>query len=160
MSEKINYVGKGAIFSEDRKHRFALHRVWDLSLSTIMFVGLNPSTANGNDDDPTIRKVVKFAKDWGWGGVTMVNCFSFVSTDPNGLDTKDMLERNDIVIKQEGDKAAIIIFAWGNWDVVVENSRDIALTQMFPHAKCLIKNKNGSPRHPLYVPGNTVPIDW
>ena len=57
----------GADFSEDRKYRNALWRIWDSKKSLVMFVGLNHSSANENTDDPTIRRVISFAKAWGYG---------------------------------------------------------------------------------------------
>ena len=60
----------GALFSDDsRKYRYALWRIWDSSLDTLLFIGLNPSTAAHVQDDPTIRRLVGFAKAWGFGGL-------------------------------------------------------------------------------------------
>ena len=66
----------GAEFSPDRKYRYALWRIWDKSNPLIMFIGLNPSKANELKDDPTIRRVRRFAFDWGYGGVYMINYFN------------------------------------------------------------------------------------
>lgn len=57
-----------AILSVDRKYRYVLTRTWDETLPNIMFVGLNPSTADETTDDPTIRRCINFAKSWGYGG--------------------------------------------------------------------------------------------
>ena len=53
-----------AIFSECRKYRYALCRIWDDSKPYAMFIGLNPSTADETEDDPTIRRCINYAKDW------------------------------------------------------------------------------------------------
>ena len=53
-----------AILSVDRKYRYVLTRTWDETLLNIMFVGLNPSTADETTDDPTIRRCINFAKSW------------------------------------------------------------------------------------------------
>lgn len=79
------FEDQGAEFSEDRKYRFALWRIWDKSKPLVMFVGLNPSTANESDNDPTIKSVCRIAKSNGFGGVYMMNCFAYVSTDPKQL---------------------------------------------------------------------------
>lgn len=153
-------VIKGATFSECRKYRYALWRIWDEEKPFIMFVGLNPSTANENKDDATIRRVVSMSNQWGYGGVYMLNCFPFISTNPNDLKDCNNISKNDCFLETIGELCDTIVFAWGNFDIVVEKSRDIALTQMFPNAKCLIKNKNGSPRHPLYVPSTVQMVEW
>lgn len=76
---------KTAIISEDEKYRYQLSRCWDETKPRILFIMLNPSTADANIDDPTIRRVISFAKSWGYGGVYVGNLFAFRSTDPKGL---------------------------------------------------------------------------
>lgn len=148
----------GASFSTDRKFRFCLWRKWDDSKPSIMFIGLNPSTANETGDDPTIRRVKKFASDWGYGGVYMMNCFAFVSTNPKDLKDFSNNESNNKCLKQTAALCDKIIFAWGNFDEAKERGKEIA--KMFPGAFALEINKNGSPKHPLYVPGNVIPIKY
>jgi hypothetical protein len=72
----------GATFSKDRRYRYRLWRSWGDPELRCVFVGLNPSTADESNDDPTIRKCVGFAKLWGFGAVDVVNLFAFRSTDP------------------------------------------------------------------------------
>jgi len=153
-------INSGAQFSQCRRYRFALWRIWDESKPLIMFIGLNPSTANETEPDPTITRVIGFAKSWGYGGVYMMNCFPFVSTDPDGLNYDGYKDFNDQLLKEIGAKCKEIIFAWGNFKIVREVGRDVELIKMFPQAKALIINKNGSPRHPLYIRGNTTPINY
>jgi hypothetical protein len=151
---------KGAVFSDCRKYRYSLWRFWDKSKPLIMFIGLNPSTANEDKDDATIRRVISMAKQWGYGGVYMMNCFPFISTDPIYLKDCGNIKENDCFLQTIGELCECVVFAWGSFDIVVEKSRDIALTQMFPNAKALIKNKDGSPRHPLYVPSTVELVKW
>ena len=70
-----------ATFSDDRVHRYALWRIWDESLPKVLFIGLNPSTATETKNDPTIRRCMGYAKDWGYGGYIMGNIFAFRSSD-------------------------------------------------------------------------------
>lgn len=149
-----------AYFSHDRKYRYSLSRMWDASLPSILFIGLNPSTANESVNDPTIRKVMKFAAIFGYGKVYMGNCFPFISTDPNQLNALDNIAKNDHELSLIKRTVSEVVFAWGAFDIVKESGRDKALSAMFPDAKCLIKNKDGSPRHPLYVPYLTKLIKW
>ena len=74
-----------AILSEDRKYRYVLLREWDSQLPKIMFIGLNPSTADENQDDPTIRRCIAFAKSFDYGGFYMLNLFAYRSTSPSKL---------------------------------------------------------------------------
>ena len=144
---------KGAKFSEDRKYRYALWRVWDESKPLVMFIGLNPSTANEDENDATIRSVERLSKHNGYGGFYMMNCFPFVSTNPKDLIaqrfTLEERVNNDwlLYVKQ---LCSDTVFAWGNFDVVKDFKKDIELSTMFPDAKALHLNKNGSPKHPLY----------
>lgn len=73
---------KYATLSEDRKYRYTLTRIWDETKPKVMFIGLNPSTADETKDDPTIIRCINFAKSWGYGGLEMTNLFAFRATNP------------------------------------------------------------------------------
>jgi hypothetical protein len=79
-----------AKFSACRKYRYALWRTWDESKPNVMIIGLNPSTADENENDPTITRCINFAKSWGYGGVCVTNLFAYCATVPS-----DMKESND-----------------------------------------------------------------
>ena len=145
---------KGAIFSNCRKYRYALWRIWDKSKMAVMFIGLNPSTANENIDDPTIRRVKKFAFDWGYGGVYMVNLFAYVTTNPQELkNSRGVLSGNDEWIWTTASKCDKIIFAWGSFKEAKEEGEKIM--KIFKgYGYVLAINRDGSPRHPLYVKKN------
>jgi hypothetical protein len=149
------FNNNGALFSDCKKHRLSLWRIWDKDKPMVMFIGLNPSTANAIDDDPTIRRVKSMAKSWGFGGVYMMNLFTFISTDPKNLNIKQgNLSESDTILIEISNKCTEVIFAWGNFNVF---GRDKEIIKMYPYAKALHINKNGSPKHPLYVRGNTTP---
>lgn len=76
---------KEALLSEDRKYRYILSRTWDEAKPAVLFIGLNPSTADEKSDDSTIRKCINYAKCWGYGKILMANLFAFRSTDPSIL---------------------------------------------------------------------------
>lgn len=145
----------GAKFSECRKYRYALWRIWDEAKPLVMFIGLNPSTANESDNDPTIKSVCRIAKSNGYGGVYMMNCFPFISTNPNDLCKLDRLLENETWLKGISEKCQDVIFAWGNFDVVKKLGTDKYIAGLFPNAKVLGINKSGSPKHPLYCKSNT-----
>lgn len=146
----------GAYFSKCRKYRFALWRIWDDSKPLIMFIGLNPSTANEHEPDPTIKRVTKFAYKWGYGGFYMMNCFAFVTAYPKELfKPYAEIEENDRWLKLISERCSEIIFAWGTFEAAKYRAEE--LCEMFPNGKALVVNKDGSPRHPLYVKGDIVP---
>jgi hypothetical protein len=157
----------GAKFSECRNYRYALWRIWDDSKPLVMFIGLNPSTANESGDDPTIRRVRAISKNLGYGGVYMMNCFPFVSTDPDALRDYDKTISqqhhfmvNNRELKEVAEKCRDIVFAWGNFKVVKDLGRDIELIRVFQDAKALHINKNGSPKHPLYCKTDIQPVQF
>jgi hypothetical protein len=151
----------GADFSEDRNYRYSLWRIWDRGKPLVMFIGLNPSKAGELNDDPTIRRVKAIAKNLGYGGVYMMNCFAYISTDPKLLKINPMSkEWNDNMLTIIASRCQDGIFAWGNFDIVKSTGRDLELIEMFPNAKALHINKNGSPKHPLYVRGDVIPVKF
>lgn len=80
---------KDAILSQDRKYRYVLSRIWDESKPMVVIIGLNPSTADEKDDDNTITKCINFAKQWGYGGLYMLNLFAFRATSPSDMFNAD-----------------------------------------------------------------------
>ena len=142
---------KGAVFSGCERFRFLLWRTWNIRRPKVLFIGFNPSTANDTIDDATTRKVISFSKKNGFGGVIMGNCFPFVATNPKELTDFSRLEENDRWLRSLQKEVVQVIFSWGNFKEVGEKKRDEKMIQMFPKAKILAKNKNGSPKHPLYA---------
>jgi hypothetical protein len=108
----------GADFSECRRYRYALWRHWDWKgpENCVMFVGLNPSTADETKNDKTISNCVGFAKKWGYGGIYMLNLFAFRATDP-----KDMIVQEDpggpgnaAALAVQASGVGLIVAAWGS----------------------------------------------
>lgn len=145
-------TNKGAEFSECRKHRFALWRIWDADKPKIMFIGLNPSTASENQDDPTIRRVIGFAKQWGFGGVYMCNLFSYVTAYPKDLVISKDYTDNDFYLKLYGNKSTEILCAWGSFKEAKNRAKDVL--KILHNTTALQINNDGSPKHPLYVKSN------
>lgn len=144
---------KGADFSEDKKHRYRLWRVWDTTLPKAMCIGLNPSNANAEKNDPTINNLIAILTRLGFGGFYMMNCYSYVSSDPKVLYTKEASMESEEINWKHLQRTAIdcdeIIFAWGGFKVVQELQTDKIIAEMFPLAKCFGKNQDGSPMHPM-----------
>ena len=79
----------GAELSEDqdRKYRYALWRIWDENKPYVLFIGLNPSTADETKDDPTVRRCIGFTQSWKkYGGVYLANLFAYRATNPRELE--------------------------------------------------------------------------
>lgn len=150
--------GNGAIFDRDKNYRYALWKKWNLTKQMIMFIGLNPSTANEYIDDPTIRRVQRFAFDNGYGGFYMMNLFAYISSDPKQLlSCQDPLGKNDEWLNTIYLKTDIIIFCWGSFQEAKQRAKYI--TDKF-EGFVLAINKDGSPGHPLYLPKNSSIIKY
>lgn len=137
-----------AYFSADKKYRFYLYREWQARLGTALLIGLNPSTANDDADDPTINKLYSIVGAGGFGAFYMMNLFPFVSSDP-ALIQKTELDINDEFLRSISFTTSAVVFCWGNFNAV--GNRDLQMMKLFPNAYCFGKNKNGSPKHPLYL---------
>jgi hypothetical protein len=157
-------VEKSAILSGDRKYRYVLRRRWDLAKPNVMFIGLNPSTADENEDDPTIRRCIAFAKSWGFGGLVMVNLFAWRSTMPLGLwDTPDPIGPDNAIHLIDGKySSSLHIAAWGDGKLVnkLDPERVAAVRALLDDLYYLKLNKDGTPGHPLYLKGNLLPQLW
>jgi hypothetical protein len=147
----MSFIYKNATFSSCRAYRYSLSRIWDKKKKYVMFIGLNPSTANEETDDPTIRRCANYAKDWGYGGFMMVNLFAYRTTLPSNLKKVKypIGSENDKYIVILSKKADITVAAWGNNGKLY--SRDKHVLNLVPSLMCLKINKSGQPAHPLYL---------
>ena len=146
-----------AELSPDRIYRYALYRTWDNDKPKVMFIGLNPSTADETIDDPTIRRCKHFAADWGYGGLIMANLFAVRATDSKVMIAHDApigLENNQW-LRALAREADLIIAAWG--DRGGHLKRDQAVLSLLPNMMCLGVTKKGRPKHPLYLRADTQP---
>lgn len=154
---------KNAKFSECGKYRFWLIRTWkpqEHDEHILMLIGLNPSTANAKSDDPTIRSIIRLAKENGYHGIVMTNLFPFITPYSRDL-AMDIdpvhMELNDRCL-QANAAHCDVCFCWGNFSRIEDRAKTIIA--MFPEALCFGKNKNGSPKHPLYLKANTQLIKF
>ena len=147
----MSFINKTANFSSCRKYRYSLSRIWDKQKKFALFIGLNPSTADEEVDDPTIRRCSGYAQKWGYGGFIMVNLFAYRTTLPSNLKkVKYPVGRdNDKYIVKLSKKADITVAAWGNNGNLYR--RDKQVLSLVPKLMCLKINKSGQPAHPLYL---------
>lgn len=148
-----------AEFSPCGLYRYTLTRQWGHG-EFVMFVGLNPSTADAMIDDPTIRRCIGFAKTWGFAGLLMGNIFAWRATDPRKmLSAADPVgPGNDTFLRLMASQAALIVAAWGAHGGHL--GRDVAVRAMLPRLHFLRLTKDGHPGHPLYLPKTLRPQDW
>ena len=144
----------GAIFSPCGKYRYSLWREWDNAKPTVVFIGLNPSTANENDDDPTLRRCINFAKDWGFGKLIMVNLFAIRATNPDVMRTakEPIGKNNDLTLLEECTRADLVVAAWGNHGSHLERNSNVKKLLSDIEMKCFKLTASEQPIHPLYQP--------
>ena len=170
--ECIGYCPHGAVFSQDKQYRYRLWRKWGEG-SNIMFIGLNPSTANESTNDPTIRRLIGFAKQWEYTGISMYNLFGLVSAYPEALLTnKDPIQEPNTNLNNEWLMNGFmshetIVFCWGSWKISNLNDRVKTIVdelktpfQSGKKVMCFGTNKDGQPKHPLYLNKNTELIKF
>lgn len=163
----------GACFNADRTHRFAWWRRW-ANEGLLVAIMLNPSTADENVADPTITRVVNFAKDWGLGGVEVVNAFSLRSTDPEvlhvhastgALDPFGTLRNadTDAHIAAAIERAEILMVGWGVHLMkrpMLYRVRELRTIVDDRPAHAWDVTKHGAPKHPLYVHSDAMPVRY
>lgn len=153
-------IHKDADFSSDRIHRYSLSRFWISSKPKVAFVGLNPSTADENIDDPTVRRCIRFADSWGFGGMYMLNIFAFRATDPKEMkaaaDPVGFL--NNEFLERISSECEITVAAWGTHGNF--KGRDQEVLPLLNNLHYLAKTKHGFPKHPLYLKKSLQPIKW
>lgn len=142
----------GATFNRDRTRRYVLWRIWRPLEPRLMFIGLNPSTANESDPDPTITKIRAYVHRWGYGGFYMLNLFTQVTPYPEDLLAVKGFSLGDLGYLVKYSKLAEkIVFCWGAFDT---NYRADKVNEIFRDAYCLGYNRDGSPFHPMYKDPN------
>ena len=156
-----------ATLDESQRYRYRLTRSWatDAPRSChVAFVMLNPSEANAEQDDPTIRACSQFAQRWGYNQLTVVNLFAYRTPQPSVLKkvANPIGLENDRYLIEAAELADKVILAWGNWGNLL--NRDQSVVTLLQHYQsklyCLRRNHSGQPRHPLYVKRTTTLKSW
>lgn len=150
-----------ATFSPCRTYRYSLWRRWGApEQGYAMFIGLNPSTADEVEDDPTVRRCIQFAKDWGYGALYMTNLFAFRATDPAVMkaDSEPIGPDTDAVLAELAKNAGVVVAAWGNHGS--HSARDQQVIALLPNLHCLKVTKAGQPSHPLYLRKSLTPTRY
>ena len=152
--------------SDDNVHRYFLSRVWDEDKPPMLVIGLNPSMADAENDDPTIRKCIAYARQYGYGSLAMLNLFSIRMTDPKGLkkdryldeltDGEKNMDHVRMALQRNASMNGVVVLAWGAHGKAFDQDRtmlrllnDLEFTE---DLLCWGHNKDASPSHPLYLP--------
>jgi hypothetical protein len=149
-------------FSPCRTYRYVLWRQWDVTNHAYaMFIGLNPSTADEVNDDPTIRRCAGYARRWGYGALCVANLFAYRTPhpkvmkaypDPVGAD-------NDVWLVRLANGAGVVVAAWGVDGTHLR--RDRVITRLLAgKLSCLRLTKDGHPWHPLYLRKTLEPVPF
>lgn len=154
-----------AVISSCRRYRYTLTRTWDGDLPILVFVMLNPSKADAQVNDPTIRRCIRFAADNGYGGILVVNVFAYRATDPEDLplDDDEACGELNCYYTVDAFQDRDVCFAWGASKRVDHQMAFDMLRVARTWAKsikCLGKTASGAPRHPLYVKASQALEDY
>lgn len=155
----------GAEFSKDKRYRYALWRVWGPSAKRLVIIGLNPSTADETNNDPTIRRCITFADREKCDGLIMLNLFAWRSTDPtllthldDPIGPKNIETIEDYTVSPDHK----IVLAWGTQRVAKKQGP--VVIKHLQQRGCKLYSfglaKSGAPKHPLYLRSNTKLQRW
>lgn len=150
-------IKRSADFSPHQDYRYTLIREWDDSLPRLLWVLLNPSTADATNDDPTNRRGMGFARQWGFGSCVFVNLFAFRTSKPNKMKHAPFPigPDNDTFILSQAHASETIIAAWGSHGPHRGRAFDVRRLLKDFKLYCLGTTKAGEPKHPLYLRGDT-----
>lgn len=148
------FLESGAFF--DGSYRYLLWRIWDAQLPRVLWILLNPSTADASQNDPTLRRLIGFSRSFGFGSLEVVNLFALCSSTPDAL--RGIIDAvgpdNDRYIQEALARTSTVIVAWGNRGTLANREKTV-LSLIRKPISCLGTTFSGHPKHPLYVSAST-----
>jgi hypothetical protein len=159
----VSGIESVAMFDVSSRYRYSLWRAWSAYNPRIVFILLNPSTADEEKNDPTIRRCIGFARAWKFGSVEVVNLFAYMATDARELLKIDdpVGEENNYFLIQAVERCSTLVIGWGiRGTLLGRDSQVLSLLAGRKDVFCLGITKNGQPRHPLYVKGDTILVPF
>ena len=153
---------QGAVFDETGIYRYRLWRRWQEG-PPIVWIMLNPSTADQYELDPTLRRCQDYSIRWGFPAMEIVNLYAYRSTEPAVLPKlKDPVGADNLRHIEDAVKdCALVLVAWGQHartDAVAPVLKILQQHDKHPH--CLKVTKDGHPWHPLYLQKRLEPERW
>lgn len=155
----IEFTDQGALFDTARRYRYTLWRSWATPVKRrVNFIMLNPSTADENVLDPTVRRCMAFAKMWGYDGAFVTNIFALRATDPRELykHASPVGSVNDAYILHTAEECDLLVAAWGIHGKYKGRGLEVAELLQPWDPQCFALTKEGHPRHPLYLRKDAV----
>lgn len=155
----------GTVISPCGRYRYTLERSWAELPRYVLWLMLNPSTADGLKNDATIRRCVRYAKDWGFTGILVGNLYAYRATQPSDLfhTTEPVGPENDAAILDMVTRSQMIVCAWGQRGPLPQRRWNVLRDLGVPHyrqVRALRVNDNGEPGHPLRLPLGARPLEW
>lgn len=148
-----------AVISDCGKYRYLLRRAWDYTKPRLLFVMLNPSTADAEIDDATIRSCIRLSICLGYGSFEVVNVFGLRATNPKELAVSDdpIGPMNERISAAAIIRSDVVVCAWGAHPMAMRKSNFMLqlIRSYRPAAYCLGTTKDGAPKHPLYIKSGT-----
>lgn len=164
-----------AVISDCGRWRYRLDREIGMFGPVIAFLLHNPSTADASKDDPTSRRGIGFVKSWGGSRLVYINPWAGRATkpadlwkmdDPVGPENDRHIHEVALEVVQSG---GFMVAAWGAVSPpknlrAAAFSRLRSVQQIISRAGCDLRalgvTQDGAPRHPLYMPADSVPAPW
>lgn len=156
----------GAVLDATNTYRYRLWRTIsrDKEPRNVVWILLNPSTADAAKDDPTIRRCLGYSRAWGYERMTVVNLFALRSANPKALreHADPVGPENDKHLVYAAHGADLVICAWGNHGSLHNRAADVRtlLAAEDIPLHCLRVSKTGQPVHPLYQAGSLKPAPF
>lgn len=158
-----------ATISACGRYRYSLTREWAPALPRVLFIGVNPSTADAKLDDHTVRKWRGFSEQWGYGSFVVANLFAWRSTDVGDLAraSDPVGPRNDIHLRKLLQGASLVVPCWGRASKLpralrarITTVRGMLAADVVCPIRVLGLTSGGDPRHPLTLAYDTSLESW
>ena len=155
-------------FSPCERYRYNLTRRWarqsETSCRFVLWVLLNPSTADENKLDPTLTRCAEFSRSWGYDGMIVRNVFAYRTPSPKIMlkalyDGVDVIGPANDLWLNDHTGVTLTVVGWGALPLARSRAEQV-VKLLSTELLCLGLNNGGSPKHPLYLPKQTRPIPF
>ncbi|SES75290.1 DUF1643 domain-containing protein [Oceanicella actignis] len=155
-----------AVFSPCGRYRPLLTREYPDGAGTALWIGMNPSTAEADVDDPTVRRESDYSRAWGFRRFVKTNVMDWRATRPADLLAEGVAPRSPVnldVIREQAAQADLIMLAFGALHPRLRHYGRETVEALRADGRalfCLGLTRDGAPRHPLYMRKDLRPIPF